>query len=194
MNIKYLLGAAALIGALMPGLSRAAEVATATISETQVSPGENQYSITLHDTGTTTVGTFWFGWIPGDNFMPAKPTDITSPGGWGDKITSGGPSAGFAIQWTASSSAVDLASGGSLTGFSFDSSLTLAQLEAPSIGEPGDPVDTAFIYSGTPFSDAGFQLTPTAAPEPSPAGLGFLGLGMSALALGWRKLRRRTSV
>lgn len=169
--------ALALVGLLVPAQSKGTEMASATLSETQVSPGVNQYKLTLDDTGTTTAGTFWFAWIPGDNFMPVSPTNISSPAGWIDTITTGGASGGFAIQWKASSSASDLAAGSALSGFSFDSTLTLAQLEAPSTGHPADPVDTAFIYSGAPFSDSGYQLTAnTAAPEPASVGLAALGL------------------
>jgi hypothetical protein len=38
---------------------------TATYTDTLVSPGMYQYDLTLTNTGTTTVGTFWFSWIPG---------------------------------------------------------------------------------------------------------------------------------
>jgi hypothetical protein len=135
-----------------------AEVATAAISGMQTGPGSFQYNLTLNNTGTTTLGTFWFSWIPGDNFMAVGPKSITSPMGWQDMVTAGGPSNGFGIEWTAKTPAYDLTAGDSLAGFSFDSSLTLAQLESPSIGQPSDPVATAFVYSGGPFSDAGFQL------------------------------------
>jgi hypothetical protein len=176
------LGAIASIILLTPSQSKASEAATAAITATQIAPGENQFSLTLNDTGTTTIGTFWFSWIPGDNFMPVAPTSITSPAGWVDNVTSGGPSGGSAIQWEASSSVNDLSAGNSLSGFSFDSSLTLGQLEAPSTGHPSDPVFTSTVYSGAPFSDAGVQLTPGVAPEP--AEIWLVGLGLAIVATG----------
>jgi hypothetical protein len=113
--------------------------------------------------------------------MPVSPTGITSPAGWHDIVTNGGPSNGFAIQWTALAPADDLGAGDSLAGFSFESSLTLAQLESPASGNPSDPVATSFVYSGAPFSDAGFQFTvePAVAnsPEPSTLILGAGGVG-----------------
>ena len=39
--------------------------ATATYTDMLVSPGVYQYDLTLNNTGTTTIGTFWFSWIPG---------------------------------------------------------------------------------------------------------------------------------
>jgi hypothetical protein len=178
----------AIVGLLAALAANAAEVGTATITSTQISPGNFQYSLTLNDTGTTKLGTFWFAWIPGDNFMPVSPTGITSPAGWQAIITTGGPSNGSAIQWTAQAPADDLAAGSSLSGFSFDSTLTLAQLESPSAGSPADPVATAFVYSGAPFSDAGFQLVAqpaatVATPEPSDFILSALGIGAFVIGL-----------
>src|SRR5580698_8988486 len=61
--------------------------ATATYTDTLVSPGEYQYNLTLDNTGGTTIGTFWFGWVPGAGFLPALPTDITTPAGWTATVT-----------------------------------------------------------------------------------------------------------
>jgi hypothetical protein len=179
------LATAAMAGFLATATLRGAEIATATISGVAISPGKFQYSLTLNDTGTTKLGTFWFSWVPGDNFMPVSPTGITSAAGWHDIVTNGGPSNGFAIQWTAVAPTDDLGAGNSLAGFSFESSLTLAQLESPASGNPSDAVATSFVYGGAPFSDAGFQFTvePAVAssPEPSTLILGACGLGAFAL-------------
>ena len=128
--------------------SRANEAASATFTVSTVSPGVFQYDLTLNDTGTTTIGTFWFSWIPGSGFMPVTSTGISSPAGWSDTVTNGGG----AIRWTNST---PLAAGSSVSGFEFDSTLTPTQLEAASTSIPTDPVDTFFIYSGAPFSDRG---------------------------------------
>jgi hypothetical protein len=138
-----------------------AETASATITATQLAPAEWQYSITLDDTGSTTVGTFWFSWVPGEDFMGTQPTNITSPSGWQEVVTHGGSNDGYAIQWKASSSSADLQSGGTLSGFSFVSSDAPAAVFGNSVFYPTTPVLTAFVYSGAPFSDAGFQLEAT---------------------------------
>ena len=48
----------------------ASEAASATFSSTQLSPTSWQYSLTLNDTGTTDLGTFWFAWVPGKDEFP----------------------------------------------------------------------------------------------------------------------------
>lgn len=174
------------LGLLLPStLAFGTETASATFTDSLVSPGVWQYNLNLTDTGTTTVGTFWFAWKPGDNFMAAVPTDITNPAGWSSVITSGGPSSGNAIQWRAGAGD-DLAAGDSLGGFSFESTLSPAQLAAHAIGSPGFAVDSAVIYSRAPFSDAGFDLqaTPASATAPEPADLSLCGLGLALIGLG----------
>ena len=158
--------------------------ASATFTDTQVSPGVYQYDITLNDTGSTTIGTFWFSWVPGDGFMTVTPTAIQSPSGWTSMTTN----SGAAIQWVDSGL---LNAGASQSGFEFDSTLTPAQLEGPS-SIPSDPVATSFVYSGAPFSDAGLQFVVTplgsSVPEPGTMGLVVLGVGVAGLV---RRLSQR---
>jgi hypothetical protein len=146
-----------------------------------VSPGVFQYDLTLTDTGTTTIGTFWFSWVPGAGFMPVGPTGVVSPAGWSDILTN----SDGAIQWT---TGAPLTAGSSQSGFEFDSTLTLAQLEAASTSNPSDPVDTFFTYSAAPFSDAGFQgvATPAVAATPEPATFVLLAVALGLLAFASR--------
>lgn len=148
--------------------------ATATVSPSLVSPGVYDYSITLNNTGTTTIGTFWFGWVPGAGFLSATPTNIDSPTGWTDKTTNSGK----AIQWTTAS---PLAAGDSLSGFSFDSTETPAQLQLDFTGTgvgSGDPVTTCYIYAGAPLVGTGDQFVATVTPEPSSMLLFLTGAGL----------------
>jgi hypothetical protein len=138
--------------------------ATATYTDSLVSPGVYDYSITLNNTGTTTIGTFWFGWVPGAGFLSAAPTNVISPTGWTPTVTN----AGKAVRWTTTSSL--LAPGDSLSGFSFDSTETPAQLLLDFTGTgtgSGDPVATSFVYIAAPLADPGAELVATPAPEPS---------------------------
>ena len=89
--------------------------ASATISNTQPTPGVWNYSIALNNTGTTSIGTFWFAWVPGAGFLTTTPSSISSPAGWTEINTN----AGDAIQWTSTTNL--LAAGQSLTGFNFTS-------------------------------------------------------------------------
>jgi hypothetical protein len=170
--------------------------ATATYTDMMVSPGVFQYDLTLSNTGTTTIGTFWFSWIPADGFMGVTPTNVMSPAGWTAMITNMGAS----IQWT--NPTMPLAMGDSVTGFMFDSTMTPAQFlgtfPGPGLGM-GDRITTAFLYIGVPFgnpmgSDPGAQITamPAASvstPEPSTLSLAAIAMGLLALVAGTSRKR-----
>jgi hypothetical protein len=178
-----------LVGATM---ANAGILATATFTDTQPVPGTYEYDITLNNTGTTTIGTFWFAWIPGAGFMSAVPTNVQSPAGWSEILTN----AGKAIQWV--DHGTMLAPGGSQSGFVFDSTLSPAALEAPFAGPglgTGDTVATSFVYIAAPLADPGGQLvvTPaaaTGAPEPSTVLLAALGIGLA----GYKKLGAKRGI
>src|ERR1700722_16170948 len=133
----------------------ASELATATMLSTQLNATTWEYDLTLNDTGTTNVGTFWFSWIPGEDFMPTVPTDITSAAGWTDAVTGlGDATDGSAIQWIAGPGAA-LTAGESVTGFSFDSTTSPATMAGLSPSHPTEPILTSFVYISQPFLDAG---------------------------------------
>jgi Hint domain len=134
-----------------------AETASATITAIQLAPAEWQYSVTLHDTGSTTVGTFWFAWVPGQDFLDTRPSSVTDPAGWQDLITHGGSNDGYAIQWTVSPGSPDLQSGDALSGFSFTSSDAPSAVFGDSDFHSGTPVLTSFVYAGAPETDPGFK-------------------------------------
>jgi len=164
-------------------------VATATYTSAPAGASGYQYDLTLTNTGTTTIGTFWFGWIPGAGFLSSAPSSVVDPTGWSDVLTN----SSSAIQWTTTSDL--LAPGGSLSGFVFDSTETPAELlgTVPSGTGAGDPITTAFVYIAAPLADPGFQLvaTPaavTATPEPATFAL-FAAVGLCIL--GGRLVRER---
>jgi hypothetical protein len=173
---------------------RASELASATISSIELTPTTWQYDITLDDTGTTNVGTFWFSWVPGEDFMPTSPISVVSPAGWTDNITHGGSTDGYAIQWLAGSGDA-LTAGNSLPGFEFVSTVSPTQMAGDSPLYPGSPVETAFVYSGAPFSDAGAELTvqPAASSSvPEPASVALVACGGILLMLARRRQHRRS--
>jgi hypothetical protein len=111
---------------------------------------------TIH--GSTTVGTFWFAWVPGKDFLDTQPANGTNPTGWKDAITHGGSNDGDAIQWEASFSSTDLQQGGTLSDFSFTSSDASVAVCGDSTFYPTTQVLNSFVDSGAPFSDAGCNL------------------------------------
>lgn len=165
-------GLAAFVLACAALPAAASELATATLSSTPLSPSSWQYSLTLTDTGTTDIGTFWFAWIPGQDYMPTPPTDIGSPASWAALVTGGNPGNGYAIQWVAGAGAA-LHAGESTSAFTFESATTPQQMAADSPFHPGTPLLTSFVYSGAPFSDAGLRFlaepaaSTSAVPEPA---------------------------
>lgn len=171
-----LLVAAFSVGSLIAAKSAtAAESASATITAATATSSTWQYSLTLHNTGTTTIGTFWFGWIPGQSYMTVNPTNVIAPSQWEngpDSQLVGGAfgEKGASIEFQATSSAGYLAAGKSLTGFTFDSAESPTDMFGNenffNNGSP-TPTTTSFIYSGGPFSDSGFRLAATPVPEPT---------------------------
>ncbi len=61
----------------------AAETASATITLGSHSAGSYTYDLSLTNTGTagSTIGTFWFSWIPGQNYLASNPTVVSAPTG-----------------------------------------------------------------------------------------------------------------
>jgi hypothetical protein len=173
----------------------ASEMATATYTVSPLGGGLFHYALTLNDTGTTNVGTLWFSWTPGQDYMPTVPSSITAPANWTFSIFGANNAAdGSSIRWVANAGFLETPAQ-SLSGFAFNSMTTPTQMAGVNSFAFGNsnPVATAFIYSAGPFSDAGFQLAATAAaatPEPSSILLTLLGGGMLLSGI-VRKIRRR---
>jgi hypothetical protein len=180
------LGIASAAFGLLTAPAFAGLTSTAVISATP--DGANwDYTINLTDTGTTTIGTFWFSWIPGQGYLPTMPTGFAPPAGWAANLTDGPPPGdGYSIQFVANSTSDFLTPGNSLT-FGFVSSDSPTTLAGDSAIHPPTPILTSTIYSGAPFSDGGFQFVVTSAvatvPEPSTMTLGIVGLVTLAAAV-----------
>lgn len=188
--------AIALALVLTTATASAAIIPTATIAAK--ADGANfDYTIELTNSGASTdvIGTFWYAWVPGEDFLPTAPIagTIRSPSGWDVAVTHFPdiPTNGFALQWVASSTAAALAPGDSLT-FGFSSADTPAQVFGISPFYPGTPVGTSFVYHAGPFSDPGVEFQVTAVPEPSSLALALGGLGALGLAVARRRRRARS--
>jgi hypothetical protein len=71
------------------------------------------YTITLTNASSSTagIGTFWYAWTPGADFLATRPISVSAPAGWTGSITHSGANDGFAIEFIANSAADDVQPG-----------------------------------------------------------------------------------
>jgi hypothetical protein len=159
------------------------ETASATIAlaSSQMVGSQRQYTydlaLTNTSTDSSTVGTFWFAWIPHQSYLASNPISVSSPTSWEDGPDSqsvGGPlgEKGASIEWQATGSGSYLAAGNTLKGFSFTTADSPSSVFGDSIYFPGTPVRTSQVYHAGPFSDSatslnGYQLIVQVVPEPT---------------------------
>ena len=185
---KYLYGSATLLAAGITAAAAApahgSEIATATITlaSSQVVSGQTQYTYDLALTNTSTdgstVGTFWFAWIPGQSYLQSNPINVSAPTGWEDGPDSqsvGGSlgEKGASIEWQATGSGSYLAEGNTLPGFSFVTPDSPSSVYGDSVYFPGTPVRTSEVYHAGPFSDGlnGYKFIVQVVPEPATVAL-----------------------
>ena len=152
------------------------EIGTAQLSWAQNGGSFYAYSITLNNTGSVPIGTFWYAWTPGELFLPSYPLSERVPTGWVAFVEGN-----YSIEYVADSGYA-LGAGSSLD-FGFNSTDTPTALAGDFSSYPGTPIGTSYIYSGKPDvfggSDPGYEFVVESVPEPSVLGLltvGFLGL------------------
>jgi hypothetical protein len=173
----------------------AADVIDASATFTSKADGSSfDYSLELFNSSSSTasIGTFWFGWVPGEDFLDVSPTNITTPSGWKETVTHGGTTDGYAIQFVAETGTPLLAPGSSLSGFGFTSTESPTELEGNSNFYPTTPQLTSFAYAGTPFTEPQDQFVVAAAavsavPEPSTL---VLGLFAVVTSFGYVRLKK----
>jgi PEP-CTERM motif-containing protein len=137
------------------------------------------YTITLSNLSSSTVSleTFWFGWVPGQNYLATKPISETTPSGWTVDLISHGtppPPDGYAIRFVTTTA--PLMPGQSLS-FGFVSADTPAEIAGNSLFHANPPAGTSTVYQGGPFSGASAQFVVLqSVPEPSTLTLGIIGV------------------
>lgn len=145
--------------------------ATGTIRPGAVGP-TSHYDLTLTDTGTSTIGTFWYAQFAGLDFLATAPVAVESPAGWTSLITHNNMRPdGFGIQWTATSPAVLLSGGATLTRFGFETSDPRDEIIGHSVPFPSFLVGTSVVNSGGPTSDPGAEIDVTPVSIPGDANL-----------------------
>lgn len=185
-RVAWWVAAAAVTLGGWAGRAYAAIGASETITAQQAGPNSWNYSMSLTNTGTTAIGSYWFAWIPGYDFLPSAPTSLSAPAGW--TVTT--PQDGFiqpywSIQWVNGST--PLQPGQTLSGFNFTSPDSPTTVGGPSyLGAPY-PVTLAYAYIGAPEFDPGTAFSaPVTVVTPEPASLSML-VGVPAMMM----LRRR---
>jgi hypothetical protein len=169
-------------GLMLSTIDSHAQSATATISGVAAGGGVFDYTITLQNTGATTLDSFWYAWTTSGNNLSAAISNPGSSLGWTDTALEGNTS----ISWEGNSGNT-LAAGQSAT-FTFDSTETPTAITTPPSGE------SVVYVSGTgpnTFGEnspgsASPEFSPTLVPEPSSFGLLLTG-ALGLLAAGWRK-------
>ena len=89
-SIRLLLAISAVLAAAT--VSSHAQSATATIS--WVAAGSSyDYTVTLHNTGSVNLNSFWYGWTTGGNNLPSDPSNAGNSTGWNNTVS------GNSIKW-----------------------------------------------------------------------------------------------
>ncbi len=183
-RVAFRLMMPALVFASFAGTANAALSASAQIALSSTVGANNNYTITLNNTGTTNIGTFWFAWTPpGDpveyDFLPTAPSAANQPTGWAGLISAGFP--GTSIEYyNISGSAITPGQSGT---FQFTTTDSKATLQGTAFGV--FPITESFVYAGDPEVGSFAQVNPSFVAAPEPASLGVLAVAGVAL------LRRR---
>jgi hypothetical protein len=170
---------------------------TASAVITSAPDGPNfDYTIGLTNSSVSNagIGTFWYAWLPGEEFLHTSPLSVTPPTGWTDTITQPvGLYDGYAIEFTANSSASYVQPGASMN-FMFKSADTPALINGNAEFHPGTPVGRSVVYPAGPFSDAGHEFDVMPPPPPPPPSTPPALVGMNEVSIIQNKKHQVTQI
>jgi hypothetical protein len=154
--------------------------ASATISDTAVVGGFD-YTITLKNTSTVSLNSWWYGWIQFQNDLPSNPSNAGNSLGWANTLSAN------SIMWGAAGD-TPLTPGSSAT-FTFFSTSTPAAITTAPSGESVAYVGSIDASQGVSGKSSGI-FSPVLVASPEPSSIALLAFGsLGLLAGGWRKLR-----
>lgn len=196
MRKSGLIAAAIASGLLVSAASAGTESATGVLNLVSITgsgaSAKFSYSITLKDTGTTDIGTFWYAWIPPDNvydFLKSKPTAEVNPTGWTANLEGlDNGSDDNSIQWVSSTN--PLTPGSSLT-FGYTTPDNPKTVTGPA--SFGFPTGYSYVYIAGPETDPGTLVNVAVGAIPEPSTFGLLSLAAGTV-LTLRRRRHETVV
>lgn len=175
-SVCFVLSATA--ASVLSAVSGHAQSATATISDVAVGGGYD-YTITLDNTGTSSLEGFWYGWTLSGNNLPSDPSNLGSSLGWNSSLFGGN-----SVQWQGNSGSA-LAAGNSAT-FTFFSSSTPTAITTPPSGESVAYVGTIDFSQGS-SGDSTPVFSPTLVATPEPSSIALLATGSLGLMAVYRR-------
>ena len=141
-------------------ISPMSPVPTAAATISGVAAGSSyDYTITMKNTGTNALNSFWYGWTTNGDNLPSAPSNAGNSLGWGNEL------GGNSITWTNGSGAV-LAPGASAT-FTFVSSSSPSAITASPSGESVAYVGAIDFTEGA-AGDSTVAFSPTLVSPPPP--------------------------
>ena len=163
-----------------------AQGAAATISEVSGGGGLFDYTITLQNTGSANLNSFWYGWTLSGNNLPSVPSSPANSLGWANIVS------GNSIEWENTTSAPSLTPGNSAT-FTFASTSTLAAMTTAPAGESVAFTSDTIQFNQGVAGQSTPVFSPTVAPVPEPS-VAVLGIASLILAgsFKWRSAARKS--
>jgi len=174
-SIRSSLAVAAVLAAT--AMSSHAQSASATISDVPAG-GSFDYTITLHNTGTSSLNSFWYGWTTSGDNLPSVPSSAGNLSGWANDISA------KSIMWI-NSSGTALAPGQFGT-FTFVSTSSPSAITTSPSGESVAYVGGIDFTEGVAGDSTGV-FSPALVVVPEPSTISLLSIG----ALGFSSTLRR---